>query len=87
MPTNATRRTARGSGGAQRMPELTYENLLTQQAPSGPAWIDDMHRYYAAHGRYRAADLNRLLGRPEARTEGAAVVDFCRNGVAGKKTG
>jgi hypothetical protein len=67
------------------MAKLTYENLLMQQPSSGPAWIDDMHRYYAEHGRYRAADLNRLLGRPEVRTEGTAVVDFSRNGVAPKR--
>lgn len=61
-------------------PPLTFENLLVQHHEA-PAWIAEMHRYYAEHGCYRAADLDRLLGRPGVYTEGRAITDFVGNGT------
>jgi hypothetical protein len=85
MTKDATRKMPKSQEVEGREMKLTYDNLLTQQSDTGPAWVDEMHRYYARHGRYRAADLNRLLGRPDGRTEGIAVLDFSRNGVAARK--
>ncbi|MEK7751282.1 MAG: hypothetical protein AAB403_03055 [Planctomycetota bacterium] len=85
MAKNATKKMQRIEKGQMPATALTYDNLLTQHPTTSPAWIDDMHRYYAQHGRYRATDLNRLLGRPDVRTEGVAILDFSRNGVDSKK--
>lgn len=63
---------------------LTFNNLLEQRQDM-PAWIMDMHRYFAEHGRYRGVDLNRVLGQPGGYTEGHAVADYVGNGFT-KKT-
>ena len=34
--------------------------LLEQVNP--PQWMSEMQRYYAQHGRFRPADLRRLMG-------------------------
>ncbi len=75
-----TRKTARSTPPAPppTPTPLTFANLLVQRQDS-PVWVADMHRYYAEHGYYRAADLDRLLGPPRGYTEGRAITDFAGN--------
>ena len=53
--------------------------LALLQQLKAPAWMSEMQRYYAQHGRFRPEDLHRLMetagqtGKPVAQQESRAI--------------